>query len=84
MLGKKVKSTLSSPSHRNRKRDTTLISVLVFSLDLQRDENEALRAALERTLAAKQDDLRLYQQIMDETKRVFLQGLRQHRNDASA
>ncbi len=49
------------------------------SLDIQRDENEALKAALQRTLRAKEEDLKLYNEIMDQTKSVFLQGLRQYR-----
>ena len=48
-------------------------------LEIQRDENEALKAALQRTLRAKQDDLALYNQMIDDTKTIFLQGIRQYR-----
>ena len=48
-------------------------------LEIQRDENEALKAALQRTLRAKQDDLALYDQMSDDTKTIFLQGIRQYR-----
>ena len=51
----------------------------ISSLAIQKDENEALKAALQRTLKAKEEDLRLYNEIMDETKKVFLHGLRQYR-----
>lgn len=46
---------------------------------LQRDENEALKAALESTLKAKEEDLRMYNDMIEQTKLVFLQGLRQIR-----
>ncbi|KAI8495564.1 Coiled-coil domain-containing protein 13 [Branchiostoma belcheri] len=48
-------------------------------LSIQRDENEALKAALQSTLKAKEEDLKFYRTIMDQTKQIFLQGLREHR-----
>ena len=48
-------------------------------LEIQRDENEALKAALQRTLRAKEDDLKLYNSMIDDTKTIFLQGIRQYR-----
>ena len=57
-------------------------SLHIFSfsrLEIQRDENEALKAALQRTLKAKEDDLKLYNNMIDETKTIFLEGIRQHR-----
>jgi len=53
-------------------------------LAIQRDENEALKAALQSTLRAKEEDLRLYNEIMEETKQVFLQGLRQRRQQSGS
>lgn len=52
---------------------------LNFSLSIQKDENEALKAALQSTLKAKEEDLRMYTEMMEETKKVFLQALRQHK-----
>ena len=53
------------------------VDELETSLALQRDENEALKAALESTLQAKEEDLKLYNEMIEQTKLVFLQGLRQ-------
>ncbi|KAK2186979.1 hypothetical protein NP493_181g00044 [Ridgeia piscesae] len=52
---------------------------LQVSLEIQQDENEALKVVLQRTLAAKEEDKQLYSEMMEETKRVFLQGLRQYK-----
>ncbi|CAL1528593.1 unnamed protein product [Lymnaea stagnalis] len=46
-------------------------------LDIQKDENETLKAALKRTLKAKEEDLKVYSSTLEETKQVFLQALRQ-------
>lgn len=54
-----------------------------MKLDIQRDENEALKAALQSTLKAKEEDLRLYSGMLEETKKVFLMGIRQSRKTAS-
>ena len=51
----------------------------VFSLEIQRDENEALKTALQSTLKAKEEDLKMYSDTIDETKKVFLQALRQYK-----
>ncbi|KAL8594522.1 hypothetical protein ACOMHN_028876 [Nucella lapillus] len=50
---------------------------IMTTMEIQKDEIDALKAALQRTLQAKQDDLNLYSQTIDETKHVFLQALRQ-------
>lgn len=57
--------------------------MLTARLDIQRDENEALKAALQSTLKAKEEDLRLYSGMLEETKKVFLMGIRQSRKTAS-
>lgn len=49
------------------------------SLLVKSDENEALRAALQSTLQAKEEDMQLFQNIIDEAKSAFLQGLRHFR-----
>ena len=50
-------------------------------LDIQRDENEALKVALQSTLKAKEDDIRLYMDMIAETKTVFIQGIQQVRKN---
>ncbi|XP_071825988.1 coiled-coil domain-containing protein 13-like [Apostichopus japonicus] len=52
-------------------------------LAIQVDENNALKAALQSTLQSKDEDLKLYQQMMEQTKQVFLTGLRQYRQTSS-
>lgn len=44
-------------------------------------ENEALRAELRSTLQAKAEDLQLCSDMMNQVKHVFLQALRQHKQD---
>ena len=46
-------------------------------LILQMDENHALKSALQSSMKAKGEDLKLYHAMMKQTKEVFLQGLRQ-------
>ncbi|XP_048376229.2 coiled-coil domain-containing protein 13 isoform X2 [Stegostoma tigrinum] len=48
-------------------------------LAIQMDENEALKTALQSTLKAKEEDLKLYHDTMGQVKHVFLQALRQHK-----
>ena len=48
-------------------------------LAIQCDNNDALKGALEETLKSKEDDVKYYQQIIEQTKNIFLQGLRQYR-----
>ena len=54
-----------------------LVTVLClqYRLDIQRDENEALKIALQTTLAAKEDDIRMYIDMMEEAKKAFIQGI---------
>lgn len=54
---------------------------LKATLEIQRDENEALKAALQSTLSAKEEDLRLYSEMIEETKKVFIQALRQYKEN---
>jgi len=57
--------------------------VCACRLDIQRDENEALKVALESTLRAKEDDIKMYMDMMEETKKVFVQGIQQVRKNSS-
>ncbi|CAH1775051.1 unnamed protein product [Owenia fusiformis] len=59
----------------------TQLEELQVSLDIQKDENDALKEALQSTLRAKEEDLKLYHDMMEETKHVFLTGLRQYRQN---
>ncbi|XP_077996895.1 coiled-coil domain-containing protein 13-like [Glandiceps talaboti] len=89
--GKKMKSGKSGPDlSRSVILDDDLlrsdlpqtqdnIEELQTRLAIQFDENDALKAALQSTMKAKEEDLRLYHEMMDQTKQVFLQGLRQFR-----
>jgi hypothetical protein len=57
--------------------------VPVCRLAIQKDENDALKEALESTLDGKKEDFQYYQDIVEQTKRVFLQGLHQYRQTSS-
>ncbi|KAJ8337376.1 hypothetical protein SKAU_G00385960 [Synaphobranchus kaupii] len=58
------------------------VNELNTKLAIQLDENEALKAALRSALQAKEEDLRLYSDMMGQVKHVFLQALRQHKQEA--
>ncbi|XP_053571637.1 coiled-coil domain-containing protein 13 [Bombina bombina] len=62
----------------------TQIEELNTKLAIQLDENEALKTALKSTLRTKEDDLKLYQEMMGEVKQIFLQALRQHKQERNA
>ena len=57
--------------------------LIFFRLEIQKDENDALKEALSSTLRAKEEDLKFYQEMMEQTKKVFLQGLRQFRQNSA-
>lgn len=57
--------------------------LFLFRLEIQKDENDALKEALNSTLKAKEEDLKFYQEMMEQTKKVFLQGLRQFRQNSA-
>ncbi|XP_038078878.1 coiled-coil domain-containing protein 13-like isoform X2 [Patiria miniata] len=50
-------------------------------LAIKIDENDALKSAVKSTLKVKEEDLKLYHDMMRQTKEVFLQGLRQFRQN---
>ncbi|KAJ8272963.1 hypothetical protein GJAV_G00095570 [Gymnothorax javanicus] len=58
------------------------VNELNTKLAIQLDENEALKVVLQSTLQAKEEDLHLYSEMMSQVKHVFLQALRQHKQDA--
>ena len=53
--------------------------LLLCSIEILYDENRALKEALENALKCKDEDVQLYMNMMEETKRIFLDGLRQVR-----
>lgn len=55
------------------------VEELVVNLEIQRDENEALKTALQTTLRSKEEDMKIYSDTIEETKKVFLQALRQYK-----
>nr|XP_014353545.1 PREDICTED: coiled-coil domain-containing protein 13 isoform X2 [Latimeria chalumnae] len=57
----------------------TQLQELNTRLAIQLDENEALKAALKSALKAKEEDLKLYHEVMGQVKQVFLQALRQYK-----
>ncbi|XP_063309229.1 coiled-coil domain-containing protein 13 [Pelobates fuscus] len=59
----------------------TQIEELNTKVAIQLDENEALKTALKETLKTKGEDLKLYHEMIGEVKQIFLQALRQHKQD---
>ncbi|RUS82327.1 hypothetical protein EGW08_009917 [Elysia chlorotica] len=57
---------------------------LLTKLEIQMDETVALKAALQRTVQAKDEDMRIYSTTLDQTKQVFLQALRQMKDKHAA
>lgn len=62
----------------------TQMEELRTKLTIQEDENEALKTALKSALKTKEDDLRLYHDMITQVKQIFLQALRQHKQERSA
>ncbi|XP_022326302.2 coiled-coil domain-containing protein 13-like isoform X1 [Crassostrea virginica] len=69
----------SMPNDENEHEDYEEVKT---NLEIQMDENEALKAALQSTLKAKEEDMRMFSEMMEETKHVFLQALRQYKQNA--
>lgn len=80
-VGLAKQKTLASASATQM--DMYKIEELETSLLIQKDENDAIKAALKSTLEAKEEDLRLYVEMLESTKRVFLDGLKQYKSTAS-
>ncbi|XP_049654930.1 coiled-coil domain-containing protein 13 [Accipiter gentilis] len=59
------------------------IEELSTRLVIQLDENDALKAALETTVRKKEEDFKLYQDTMDQVKDIFLQAIRQQKQETS-
>ncbi|KAM9250205.1 coiled-coil domain-containing protein 13-like [Cariama cristata] len=59
------------------------LAELSTRLVIQVDENEAPKAALESTVRKKEEDFKLYLDTMDQVKDVFLQAIRQQKQEKS-
>ncbi|XP_048578258.1 coiled-coil domain-containing protein 13 [Nematostella vectensis] len=64
-------------------QDMESIDELQARLEIQTDENDALKEALQSTLRSKEEDMKYYQDMMEQTKKIFLQGLRQFRQGSA-
>lgn len=53
-------------------------------LSIQLDNNDALKDALSTTLKGKETDLRAFHDMVEQTKKIFLQGLRQYRQTSAS
>lgn len=62
----------------------TQLEELSIKLEIKVDENEALKSALKSALKTKEDDLKLYNEMMVQVKQIFLQALRQHKQERGA
>lgn len=62
--------------------DQYKLEELETSLLIQKDENDAIKAALKSTLEAKEEDLRLYCEMLESTKKVYLDGLKSYKQIA--
>ncbi|KAM6948249.1 coiled-coil domain-containing protein 13 [Aplochiton taeniatus] len=80
LSGGKEASSPTSPGDPSR---DVQLSELSTRLAIQLEEMDALRAALKSTLLAKEEDLQLYNDMMGQVKHVFLQALRQHKQDTN-
>ncbi|XP_064495722.1 coiled-coil domain-containing protein 13 isoform X3 [Pseudopipra pipra] len=56
---------------------------LNMRLVTQLDENKALQAALESTVRKKEEDFKLYQDTMEQVKKIFLQAIEQQKQEKS-
>ncbi|KAM9308090.1 coiled-coil domain-containing protein 13 [Gastrophryne carolinensis] len=62
----------------------TQLEELRTKLEIKVEENEALKTALKSALKTKEDDLKLYNDMMVQVKQIFLQALRQHKQERGA
>ena len=84
--GKSVAVSRINKQTADRQTDRHLKGLRLHSfcrLGIQMDENDALKEALNSTLKAKEEDLKLYQELVEQTKKIFLQGLRQFRQGSA-
>ncbi|XP_061443333.1 coiled-coil domain-containing protein 13 [Rhineura floridana] len=57
------------------------IEELSTRLAIQTDENEGLKSALQDIVKTKEEDFRVYQETVGQVKEIFLQALRQQKQD---
>lgn len=63
--------------------DSDNLLELESKLKIQCENNDALKEALSNTLQSKEDDLKVFHKMVEETKKIFLQGLRQYRTSSA-
>lgn len=66
----------ASPNGKSGVPHQTKISELQTLLSIQTDENQALKESLQSTLQAKNEDAALFHEMMEQTKTVFMDALR--------
>lgn len=81
--GKAKGYSSASGMQESRAKMTDDLEELSTRLAIQTDENDALKEALNSTLRAKEEDLKYYQEMIEQTKKIFLQGLRQFRQNSA-
>nr|XP_003930910.2 coiled-coil domain-containing protein 13 [Saimiri boliviensis boliviensis] len=74
------KKDTSSAQLSNTPTDSQM-EELTTRLAVQEEENEMLKAALASALQGKEEDFRMYHEILGQVKSVFLQALRQQKTD---
>ncbi|XP_068716085.1 coiled-coil domain-containing protein 13-like [Montipora foliosa] len=79
----KGKGYSSAGGAHDRQAKIDDLEELSTRLAIQTDENDALKEALNSTLKAKEEDLKYYQEMIDQMKKIFLQGLRQFRQNSA-
>jgi len=51
-------------------------------LDIQRDENEVLKITLQTMSRNKEDDIKMYEDLVEQNKNVFMQAMQQVRENS--
>ncbi|XP_044281109.1 coiled-coil domain-containing protein 13 isoform X2 [Varanus komodoensis] len=57
------------------------VEELSTRLEIQMEENEGLKNALQEAMKSKEEDFRAYQETVDQVKQIFLKALRQQKQD---
>ncbi|XP_047136667.1 coiled-coil domain-containing protein 13 isoform X3 [Hydra vulgaris] len=81
-IGKlQVKSTNIGSRISNQKDKNLSQELLALNtkLAIQLENNESLKIALDNVMKAKTDDMRIFQETIEQTKSIFLHGLREYK-----
>ena len=78
-----VRGVSGTKSGNTKKKNPDTVHDEVYKMEtklsIQLDNNNALKTALEDVFRAKEADSKYYHQMIEHTKNIFLQGLRQYR-----